>query len=196
MANGDATEPMTLFDAWLADAAAKEPDNHTAMTLATIGSDGWPAVRVVLLKGADARGFVFYTNYLSQKGRELRATAKASLCFHWKSVKRQVRIDGTVEQVTAAEADAYFATRPRISQLGAWASAQSSPLGSRALLEAKLEEVTREYDDKPVPRPPHWSGYRVLPRRLEFWEERPFRLHERLVYDRDGAAWRTSRLYP
>jgi pyridoxamine 5'-phosphate oxidase len=188
-------DPYTLFASWFAEAHASEPSDANAMALATADSDGLPSVRIVLLKGVDARGFTFYTNTQSRKGRELAANPNAQLNFHWKSLRRQVLIDGAVEPVSDAEADAYFATRPRASQLGAWASDQSRPLDSRSTLEQRFAEMDARFPND-VPRPPHWSGYRVVPARIEFWIDRRDRLHERYVYDRVGAGWRQSMLYP
>jgi pyridoxamine 5'-phosphate oxidase len=198
-----ADEPFALFANWLRDAEAGEPNDPNAMALATVDADGLPNVRMVLLKGVDGadathRGFVFYTNLESAKGRELLAAGKAALCFHWKSLRRQVRVRGLVSSVDDAEADAYFASRARGSRLGAWASAQSRPLESRFALEKAVAVVTARYPIGEIPRPPHWSGFRVTPLEIEFWHDRPFRLHDRLVFRRSdtGAAWQTQRLYP
>jgi pyridoxamine 5'-phosphate oxidase len=188
-------EPLAPFGRWLDEAGASEP-NATAATLATATRDGRPSARAVLLKGFDARGFVFYTNLESRKSEELYANPYAALCFLWKSRGRQVRVEGAVEPVDAAEADAYFATRPRDSQLGAWASEQSRPLADRAELERRVEEMARRFADGAVPRPSFWSGFRVGPERIEFWQERAHRLHDRLLFLREGPAWRRQRLYP
>jgi pyridoxamine 5'-phosphate oxidase len=190
------SEPFDLFQSWFKDAEAKEPNDPNAMALATVGPDGMPSVRMVLLKEADPRGFVFYTNYQSRKGEHLLADPKAALSFHWKSLRRSVRIEGEAEPTSAEEADAYFATRHRSSQIGAWASDQSRPLEGRYALETRVAKFAAKFGIGAVPRPPHWSGFRVKPRRIEFWEDRPFRLHDRLVYLREGEGWTTMRLYP
>ncbi|HVJ54561.1 MAG TPA: pyridoxamine 5'-phosphate oxidase [Aliidongia sp.] len=192
----EATDPLVLFDDWFEAAKAAEPNDPNAMSLATTAADGMPSVRIVLLKGVDARGFVFYTNVESRKGLELAANANAALCFHWKSLRRQIRIEGSVERVTAAEADAYYASRPRDSRIGAWASEQSRPLASRAEFEARIREFEARYPGDAVPRPEHWSGYRVVPRYFEFWQDRPFRLHDRIVFTAEAGGWQRGRLYP
>ncbi len=199
--SGDFTEssdPLGLFEAWFAEAKAAEPNDPEAMALATVDAAGLPDVRVVLLKSADERGFVFYTNEQSAKGAELAANPKAALVLHWKSIRRQVRVRGPVERVSDAEADAYFTTRSRLSQIGAWASDQSRPLDSRAAFEARVAEAERRFAGKEVSRPPHWGGYRVVPVQIEFWMDQPYRLHDRVKFTREGAggAWRKTRLYP
>jgi pyridoxamine 5'-phosphate oxidase len=190
------SEPFTLFANWFAQAKGKEVGDAEAMTLATVTPDGAPSARVVLLRGCDERGFVFFTNYDSRKGEDLSGNPRAALCFHWKSLERQVRIEGRAETVSDAEGDAYFARRARESQIGAWASDQSRELDSRATLERRTVEMEKRFAGGPVPRPPRWSGFRVIPDRVEFWEERPHRLHDRVVYRRDGEGWRKFRLYP
>jgi pyridoxamine 5'-phosphate oxidase len=201
LTSGDFTEsaePIALFAAWMTEASQTEPADPNAMSLATVDADGMPNVRIVLLKGFDEDGFVFYTNFNSRKGRELTAHPKAALTFHWKSLLRQVRVRGTVERVSDAEADAYYATRPRLAQIGAWASQQSSPLESRLVFEQAVAEVTAKYDGATIPRPSHWSGFRIVPLVMEFWHDRPFRLHDRVEYERASAPepWRKTRLYP
>jgi len=191
-------EPVRLFLEWFAAAKAKEPSDPNAMALATVDGDGLPDVRMVLLKDFDARGFVFYSNCESAKGRQLAAQAKAAAVFHWKSLRRQVRVRGPIEEVSATEADAYFATRDRGARLGAWASEQSRPLEARFALEKRIAEQAGKYGLGEVPRPPHWIGWRIRPVAIEFWRDRPFRLHDRLQFHRatPDAAWRKQRLYP
>ncbi|MEQ8701440.1 MAG: pyridoxamine 5'-phosphate oxidase [Bauldia litoralis] len=193
----DPTEnPFDLFNAWFDEAQRSEPDNPNAMALATVGPDGAPSIRMVLLKGVDDGGFVFYTNLESRKGVELLANGSAALCFHWKSLRRQVRVEGPATLVPDEEADSYFASRPRGSQIGAWASAQSRPMSSKADLLKDVAAYTAKFGIGRVPRPPHWSGFRITPERLEFWRDGQFRLHDRLIYLRDGGGWSTQTLYP
>jgi pyridoxamine 5'-phosphate oxidase len=189
-------DPMALFLDWFATARATEISDPTAMALATADAAGRPAVRMVLLKHADAHGFVFYTNLESPKSDDLRANPHAALCLHWPKLERQVRIDGCVEPVSAAEADEYFATRPRLSQLGAWASHQSRPMAGRFVLEQAVAATALRFPFGAVPRPPHWSGWRVVPERIEFWQQRPFRHHDRQRFTRDGEDWRAEWLFP
>ena len=188
--------PFAVFADWFAAASAAEPNDPNAMALATAAADGRPAVRIVLLKAWDERGFVFYTNLDSRKGRELAANPCVQLDFHWKSLRRQIRIDGRVDPVGDPEADAYFATRPRVSQLGAWASDQSRPLADRAAFDARLADFTARFAGAEVPRPPRWSGFRVVPSAIEFWQDRDFRHHERTLFTRDGDSWSAGLLYP
>ena len=196
MSTAKRADPLALCSAWLAEAATSEPDVPTAMALATADAAGAPSVRMVLLKEIDDRGFVFYTNLESRKGCELEANPRASLCLHWKSLGRQVRIDGAVERVEDAEADAYFASRPRDAQIGAWASAQSRPIEGRFRLEKAVAKYAAKFAIGTVARPRHWSGFRVIPERVEFWRHKPSRLHERVLYARSGGGWTRQRLYP
>jgi pyridoxamine 5'-phosphate oxidase len=190
-------DPFAWFQRWMAEAEASEPSNPNAMTIVSVGEGGKPSARTVLLKGVDSRGFVFYTNTQSRKGDEIGINPLVSLLFYWKSLGRQIRIEGRVEPVTAAEADAYYATRARVSRLGAWASDQSRPLSERAELERRLKYFEEKFPGDDIPRPPHWSGYRVLPDRFEFWQDMPFRLHDRTIFERapDGG-WTRGKLFP
>ncbi|MEK1850413.1 MAG: pyridoxamine 5'-phosphate oxidase [Phyllobacterium sp.] len=192
------SEPFALFEEWLAEATKTEPNDPNAVALATVDEEGLPDVRMVLLKGFDSQGFVFYTNFESQKGREILGSMKAAMCFHWKTLRRQVRIRGPVEIVTEEEADAYYATRPRGSRIGAWASKQSRPLESRFALEKAVAEYTARYAIGEIPRPAYWSGFRIRPTSIEFWHDRPFRLHDRVVFSREApdGNWNKTRLYP
>jgi pyridoxamine 5'-phosphate oxidase len=193
----DAAEPFRLFATWLDDATRSELNDPNGVALATVDADGMPDVRMVLLKGFDEAGFVFYTNFESAKGQELLGSMKAAMCFHWKSLRRQVRLRGPVEIVSDAEADAYYATRPRGSRIGAWASKQSRPLESRFALEKAVAEYTARYAIGEIPRPKHWSGFRIVPQAMEFWHDRPFRLHDRIAFSRNAeGAWDKTRLYP
>ena len=191
-----ADDPVRLFESWLAEAGRTELNDANAMTVTTATPGGRPSARIVLLKGVDRRGFVFYTNKQGRKGVELAANPFAALLFHWKTLGRQVRVEGPVEDVTDAEADAYFASRARVSRLGAWGSEQSRPLASRAALERRVAELDARYPGDAIPRPPHWSGYRVIPERVEFWQDMPYRLHDRRVYRRDEDRWEQEALYP
>jgi len=192
----ESTEPFELFRQWLADANQSEPNDPNAFALSTVDSDGMPNVRMVLLKGYDTSGFVFYTNFESTKGREILGSMKAAMCFHWKSLRRQVRIRGTVETVSNEEADEYYASRPRGSRIGAWASKQSRPLESRFALEKAVAEYTAKYAIGDIPRPPYWSGFRIVPVSIEFWHDRPFRLHDRVIFTHAEGGWNKTRLYP
>jgi pyridoxamine 5'-phosphate oxidase len=190
------TDPFSLFSEWLGEAEVSEPNDPTAMALATVDRDGLPDVRMVLLKGYDASGFVFFTNFESAKGSELLANPKAALCFHWKSLRRSVRVRGPVSQVSDAEADDYFASRARGSRIGAWASKQSRPLESRFALEKAVASYTAKFGIGAIPRPDYWSGFRVAPAHIEFWADGPFRLHDRIRFTRTGDGWEKVRLYP
>ena len=192
-----ASEPIALFSDWLAEARQTEVNDPTAVAVATVDPDGMPNVRMVLMKEFDHRGFVFYTNFESAKGEEILATPKAAMCFHWKSLRRQVRLRGPVEVVSEAEADEYYASRPLGSRIGAWASKQSRPLESRHALEMAVAKFTAKYAVGGVPRPKYWSGFRIKPVSIEFWHDRPYRLHDRIVFERDAAGkWTKTRLYP
>lgn len=189
-------DPVNLFHDWLEEARAQEVNDPAAMCLATVDPDGRPSARMVLLKGADENGFVFFTNFESRKGTELLTSPHAALCFHWKSLRRQVRVEGAVEPVTDEEADAYFSSRPRQSQIGAWASAQSRPMESRYVMEKNIARYVAKFAIGAVPRPPQWSGFRVLPDAIEFWKDGAFRIHDRLLYRRIDDQWQTERLFP
>ncbi len=194
--NDPSADPFARFDQWFAEARESEPNDPNAMTVATSTPAGAPSARIVLLKERDPRGFVFYTNKQSRKADELGANGHVALLFHWKSLRRQIRIEGAVESVTDAQADAYFASRPRVSKLGAWASDQSRPLPERATLEGRVAEMEERFPGDAIPRPPHWSGFRVLPVRFEFWQDMPFRLHDRTIYTRAGERWDMQKLFP
>ena len=199
LTTGDFTqenEPYSLFGTWLKEAESSEPNDPNALALATVDADGMPNVRMVLLKGFDQDGFVFYTNYESRKGTELLGQKKAAMVFHWKSLRRQVRVRGNIETVSDAEADAYFETRARGSRIGAWASRQSRPLESRFALEKAVAEYTIKFGIGHIPRPAHWSGFRLKPTSIEFWADRPFRLHDRMEFKRAGEGWEKVRMYP
>jgi pyridoxamine 5'-phosphate oxidase len=191
-----ATDPFALFDEWLTEARASEPNDPEAMALATADADGTPSVRMVLLKGHGPDGFVFYTNEHSAKGVQIANNPQAALLLHWKSMRRQIRLEGAVERVPDEQADTYFASRCRDSQLGAWASDQSRPLDRRETFEQRFEQVKQRFEGEQVPRPPHWGGYRLVPLRMEFWSDRPHRLHERRLFEREGDGWREGLLYP
>jgi pyridoxamine 5'-phosphate oxidase len=191
-----ATDPFTLFEEWFALAREKEPNDPDAMALATATPDGAPSVRMVLLKSYGPDGFLFYTNMDSRKGAELAANPRAALLFHWKSLRRQIRVEGPVEPVGDVEADAYFATRSRDSQLGAWASYQSRPLDARSTFEKRYEDMRRRFEGRDVPRPPRWGGFRVKPELIEFWDDRPHRLHERRIFTAGAGGWKEGLLYP
>ncbi|WEX11950.1 pyridoxamine 5'-phosphate oxidase [Chelativorans sp. AA-79] len=193
----EAGEPFRLFAKWLQDAERSEPNDPNATALATVDPDGMPNIRMVLLKGFDERGFVFYTNFESTKGQEILSSMKAAMCFHWKSLRRQVRVRGPVEKVTGEEADAYYVSRPRGSRIGAWASKQSRPLENRFALEKAVAEYTAKFAVGEIPRPDYWSGFRIKPMSIEFWHDRPFRLHDRIIFTREGdGSWLKTRLYP
>ena len=189
-------DPIRLFEQWLAEAEKSEPNDPSAMTLATVGADGMPAARMVLLKGVDDRGFVFYTNLGSDKAVDLQLNPVGALVFHWKSLRRQVRINGAVEMVSDVEADEYFASRPRDSRIGAWASKQSQPLEGMFELEARVAKFALKFAVGDIPRPDFWSGFRIIPQRIEFWADRPFRLHERVVFEKNNSGWASKRIYP
>jgi pyridoxamine 5'-phosphate oxidase len=192
----ETADPFQIFSEWLGEATSAEPNDPTAMTLATVDADGMPNARMVLLKGVQDGGFVFYTNFESNKGRELIDNPKAALCFHWKTLRRQIRIRGAVEQVDTEEADAYFSTRPRGSRIGAWASKQSRPLESRFALETAVASYAAKFAVGDIPRPEYWSGFRLIPVEIEFWQDRQFRLHDRIQFRRSGDGWERTRLYP
>lgn len=196
IADSTPDDPVALFADWFAEAGNKEPNDPNAMVLATVDSEGMPSLRMVLLKGFDEAGLVFYTNLESRKGTQLLANPKTALLFHWKSLRRQVRVEGIASPVSGEEADAYFASRPRQSQIGAWASDQSRPLQARFELEKRVAKFAAKYAIGKVPRPAHWSGFRIRPERIEFWQDGAFRLHDRLVYHRAPGGWRTERLFP
>jgi pyridoxamine 5'-phosphate oxidase len=193
-----APEPFGLLAKWMAEAETSEPNDHIAMSIATVDAQGMPNARVVLAKQVDAEGFVFYTNFNSAKGEELKATPKAALCFHWKSLFRQIRARGQIEIVSDQQADDYFASRPRESRIGAWASDQSEEMATRKLFDDRYSQIEQQYAGRDVPRPPNWSGFRLVPLEIEFWQSQPARLHDRAVFRRDdtGAPWRKLRLFP